>query len=273
MNRRLTCLVLLAGLWIVSPASAGTIVEIAALPLGTPATIDLAVILSTTDLTADPNIRSFQIRDTTRAITIYGTNAEIAAALTGFGVGDVIEISGQTARRQGGLVLITTVGGFAVSGRSETLPLLSNALLVSPSDIAEPYESNLVCLQNVSFAGAGTFAAGSEYTLAGGAAIVRITSADLGLAGLPIPGGLLNITGIVIPSDPADPTSSGIGYRLAPRGPDDIVSVPEPATLSLAALGGLAVLLRRKHQDGCRPADHRGLRTVSVTVRAQASTP
>jgi hypothetical protein len=33
---------------------------------------------------------------------------------------------------------------------------------------------------------------------------------------------------------------------LAPRSPDDIVSVPEPATLSLLAVGGLAMIRRRK---------------------------
>ena len=94
MNRRLACLVLLAGVGIVSPASAGTIDEVAALPLGSDATIDQAVILSTTDLTADSTVKSFQIRDDTRAITLYGTNAEIDTALTGFGVGSAIEISG-----------------------------------------------------------------------------------------------------------------------------------------------------------------------------------
>ena len=152
MNRHLPLLVLLAGLWIVSPVSAGTIADVSALPLGTDATIDQAVILSTTDLTADPLYKSFQLRDSTRAITVYGTNADIDAALTGFGVGDVITISGQTGDVGGALALIRSIGGFAVSGRTATLPLLTNAVFVSPSDINQPYESNLVCLQDVSFA-------------------------------------------------------------------------------------------------------------------------
>ena len=234
----LLCLALSAGLWVASPASAYTIAEVSAFPLGTPATIDLAVILSTTDLTADSSVRSFQIRDNTRAITIYGTNAEIAAALTGFDVGSIIEISGQTAERDGALVLVTTVGGFAVSGRTETLPLPSGAVVVSPSDITELYESDLVCLQDVSFADDGTFASGSDYALVGGPAMVRIATNELGLAGLTIPSGPLNITGIVIPADPL-PDS---GYRLAPRGVGDIVSVPEPSSI-IALLGGLVGLL------------------------------
>ena len=234
----LLCLVLFAGLWIASPASAYTIAEVSELPQGTSATIDLAVILSTTDLTADSSVRSFQIRDNTRAITIYGTNAEIAAALTGFDVGDIIEISGQTAKRDGGLVLVTSVGGFAVSGRTETLPLPSGAVVVSGSDITESYESNLVCLQNVSFADDGTFASGSDYDLVGGSAMVRIATNDLGIAGLTIPSGPLNITGIVIPADPL-PDS---GYRLAPRGVADMVSVPEPTSI-IALAGGLVGLL------------------------------
>jgi hypothetical protein len=238
MNRYLPFLVLLAGLWIVSSASAGTIAEIAALPLGTTATIDQAVILSTTDLVADRLYRSFQLRDNTRAITIYGTNAEINTALTGFGIGGVIEISGQTATRDGALVLVTgTYGGFAVTGQTSTLLLLTNALLVSPSDIAASYESNLVCLQNVSFADTGSFAGGSDYALTDGSATVRIVSDDLGLTGYPIPSGPLDVTGIVIPA-----ASPGSGYRLAPRGPADIVSVPEPSTLALLGVGAIGLL-------------------------------
>jgi hypothetical protein len=225
-------------------AQASTIAEIALLPEGGHAVSDAAVILSTTDLAADSDFKSFQIRDLTRAMTIYGTNVEIDAALNGFGVGDIIGISGYTAHIGGALVLTSggSVAGFAVTGRTSTAPLLTNALYVSPSDIAESYESNLVCLQNVSFDGTGVFAAGFEYDLAGGAAKVRIATEQLDLVGMSIPGGLLNITGIVIPN------SSGDGYRLAPRGIDDIVSVPEPASLLLLGLGGL--LLRRKRL-GC----------------------
>jgi hypothetical protein len=51
MSHRLTLFVLLACLWIASPAFASTIAEVAAQTLGTDATVDLAVILSTTDLT------------------------------------------------------------------------------------------------------------------------------------------------------------------------------------------------------------------------------
>jgi hypothetical protein len=243
MNRQSTALVLLASLWVISPAFASTIAEIAAMPEGGHATSDTGILLSTTDLVGDPDYKSFQIRDLTRAMTIHGTNAEIDAALTtlagaGFGVGEGIDISGYTDRLDGALVLTTggSVSGFAVSGRTSTAPIPIGALHVLPSDITESYESNLVCLQNVLFDNNdGTFVAGSDYALAGGFASVRIATADLGLAGLAIPSGPLNITGIVIP---AGGSSAGV-YRLAPRGPGDIVSVPEPSTLVLVGVIGL----------------------------------
>jgi ferredoxin len=95
---------------------ASTIAEIAAYPEGSLVATDAAVILSTTDLVADSGFKSFQIRDLTRAMTIYGTNAEIDTALTDFGVGGIISISAQSARIDGALVLVTTVGGFGCLG-------------------------------------------------------------------------------------------------------------------------------------------------------------
>jgi hypothetical protein len=224
---------------------ASTIAEIAAMPEGGHATSDAVVILSVTDLVPDAGCKSFQIRDLTRAMTIYGTNAEIDAALTGFGAGGIIDISGYTAQIGGALVLTTggTIGGFAVSGRTSSAPLLTNAVYVSPSDIAQSYESNLVCLQNVLFADSGVFAAGANYALTGSGAVIRIATDELGLSGLTIPTGPLNITGIVIP----DPLASVGSYCLAPRGILDIVSIPEPASLLLLALGGIVARKSRRN--------------------------
>lgn len=173
-----------------------------------------------------------------RALTVYATNAEIAAALAGFGTADIIEISGQTIRLDGVLTLITgSVSGFAVSGRTSTAPMLANALTVAPSDIAEPYESNLVCLKNVSFTAVGdSFLVGNDYALADSAAMVYIATDDLGLGGQSVPDGLHDITGIVIPNPAGD------GYRLAPRGPGDIVSVPEPGVPGILCMGIAASL-------------------------------
>lgn len=223
-------------------AHASTIAEIAMFHEGGHATSDAVVLLSSTDLTPDPGFKSFQVRDLTRAMTIYGTNAEIDAILAGFGTGDVIEISGYTSQIGGVLALTAggTVGGFAVSGRTSTSPLLTNAISVLPADIARSYESNLVCLQNVTFTDSGIFAAGANYALTGSGAVIRIATDELGLSGLTIPTGPLNITGIVI----ADPVSSVGGYCLAPRGIGDIVLVPEPAMLMLLGAGGLLIRKR-----------------------------
>jgi MYXO-CTERM domain-containing protein len=249
MNRLLPCLVLLAGLGIACSASAGTIADAAAQPPGTQVTISDALILSTIDLVPDPAYRSFQLRDATRAITVYGTNAAIAAALTGWAAGDGINITGVTTLADGTLRLEPPVGGggsvagFAVSGRTSSLPFPfpTSALSVGLSDIATPYESNLVRLQGVSFdlgSGSGVFVAETTYTLAGGSALVRIATADLGLVGQPIPTGLVDITGIVIP----DP--DGTGYVLAPRSIGDIG--PAPSAAALLGLGGLFARRRRR---------------------------
>ncbi len=221
-------------------ACASTIAEIAMLPEGGHATSDAVVILSVTDLVPDAGYKSFQVRDLTRAMTIYGTNAEIDAVLTGFGTGDIVGIEGYTAQVGGALVLTSggSVAGFAVSGRTSTAPLLTNAVSVLPSDIAESFESNLVCLNNVSFLSEGTFAGESSYSLDGVYTIVRIATADLNLVGQSIPTGPVNITGIVLPN------LEGDGYILAPRGIGDIVLVPEPATIVLLAAGAM-VLPRR----------------------------
>ncbi len=247
MNRTLSCLAIFAGLGIACSASAGTIADAAAQPPGTQVTISDALILSTIDLVPDPAYRSFQLRDATRAITVYGTNAEVAAALTGWAAGDGVNITGVTATADGALRLEPlvggTVGGFAVSGRTSTLPFPfpTSALNVAPSAIAQIYESDLVRLQGVSFdlgLGSGVFAAETTYTLAGGSASVRIATADLDLVGLPIPTGLVDITGIVLP----DP--DGTGYVLAPRSLADIV--PAPGAAALLGLGGLFAGHRRR---------------------------
>lgn len=228
---------------------AGTIADAVGASLGSEVTIHDAMILSTADLTADGQYRSFQLRDATRAITVYGTNTTIEAALTGWAAGDGINITGVIAAADGAFRLEPqfsggTVGGFAVSGRTSTapFPFSVSAFTVLPSDIGQPYESDLVCLQNVLFdvVGGSVFAVETNYDLAGGDGVVRVVGGDQGVSGQPIPTGRVNITGIVIP----DP--DGDGYVLAPRGIGDIVLVPEPATLLIMGLGGLALLKRRK---------------------------
>jgi hypothetical protein len=234
--------VLFALLTTASSASAGTIADAVAQPLGTAVTIDDALILSTVDLTPDPAYRSFQLRDVTRAITVYGTNAQIESALTGWAAGDGINIGGYINKTTGVFTLLGgSVSGFAVTGRTSTapLPFPTTALTVTPPDIAQAYESDLVRLMNVSFAADGSFAAETDYALTGVSTLVRIATAELDLMGQTIPAGPVSITGVVLP-DPA-----GDGYVLAPRGLSDIVPVPEPGSLALL-LCGLAAILRRR---------------------------
>ena len=112
---RLPLAFFVAVLWSVDSLPGATIADLALLPPNTPVTIDEAVILSTTNLEPDPLYRSFQLRDASRAITVFGTPAQIDPVLAAHGAGDVIEISGLTARRGGTLMMAGGVGGFAVS--------------------------------------------------------------------------------------------------------------------------------------------------------------
>ncbi|MCX6879586.1 MAG: hypothetical protein NTW21_38145 [Verrucomicrobia bacterium] len=74
-------------------------------------------------------------------------------------------------------------------------------------------------------------------------------TADLGLAGQPVPTGLLDITGIVIPNPAGD------GYRLAPRSPGDIVSVPEPGRPGILGLTlAMALAWRKRAGQAARTA-------------------
>jgi hypothetical protein len=212
-------------------AQASTITELTSLTPGTQATVDLAVIISTTDLITDPDTKCFQIRDNTGAVTVYGSNAHIDAALAGFSVGSLIEITGTTNRREGLLTLDGLLGeeggggvsGFAVTGRTSTMPVYYGPLITLPSSLAdwnpaaESLESNLLCLQNVVFDDTGFFAAGADYILSGGPAVVRIATDQLGLVGMAIPAGPVNITGILIQSDPSNPRRSR--NQLPPRTP------------------------------------------------------
>jgi hypothetical protein len=207
-----------------------TIAELAQLPPDTPATIDQAVILSTTNLEADPLYRSFQLRDATRAITVFGTVAQVEAVLAGRTVGDEVRISGVTGQRGGTTILGGTVGGFAVTGRTSTHPLPIFPVAALEVDLtgtaAETLESQLVCLRGVRFVDTGVFILGGDYALMGGLVIVRIATADFELAGTPIPTGPVDITGIVLHYD--DGGAQPAGYRLVPRSPADIVPAQTP---------------------------------------------
>jgi hypothetical protein len=165
-------LLLAFAFWAGQSASAGTIAELAQLPPGTPATIDQAVILSTTNLEADPLYRSFQLRDATRAITVFGTVAQVEAVLAGRAVGDEIQIGGVTGQRGGTLILAGSVGGFAVSGRTSSHPFPIFPVAALEVDLtgtaAETLESQLVCLRGVRFADTGPFILGGDYALMGG---------------------------------------------------------------------------------------------------------
>ena len=95
------------------------------------------------------------IGDSTAAMAAYGSN--LSSVLRG----DSITVTG-TLTEYYGLFEIQPVTSFTVHGNVGT----PTALIISPSQISEAYEGELVQFDNASFsAGGGTFAGNSNYTV------------------------------------------------------------------------------------------------------------
>jgi hypothetical protein len=216
----------------------------------TEVTVDNVVISNTIDLINSAGSANFHVQDATGGVTVFGTAAVIAAALTGVNAGDVVTITGTTDSFNGlyelvaplTVVLVTDEAGVPAP-LATTTPDYQNL-----SGTAEFYESQLVKLPSVQFTGlvpGQMFASGVNYTVTDGVlnAIARISNSAQSLVGDVIPTGPVRLTGIHSQFDSANPLPgvAGNGYQLLLLDDSSVIPIPEPTsgTLFMLAIVGL----------------------------------
>jgi hypothetical protein len=259
-----------AGLFAVGSAKASTIAAAKAMPLGSVVTLNNVIIGNTTDLVNSSVSASFIVQDSTGGSNIFGSNADIAALLTGLSAGDRINVTGTTASFSGLFQLIqpslvTSLVTAAVGVPAPVVTTTADYQDFSPT--AESLESKLVSLANVHFTGivpGQTFAGATNYTVTDGVknATVRIQTTNISLVGDSIPTGQVNISGVFSQFDSGNPVPgvAGIGYQLYPLDDSSITLVPEPGTCILASMVAAvtALTVRTRQPRGGRRLRRRG---------------
>lgn len=160
------------------------------------------------------NIR--YVQDATAGISIYGSNLSTVHR------GDSIVATG-ILTSYNNLLEITPVSTFSVPSTGLALPA---SAVITPSQMAESFEGEMVKINNCTFAlGGSTFTGNTNYniTSSGQTAAIRISSTSP-LVGTIIPNTSVNLTGILSQfcSSPASGCTSG--YQLLLRDANDIVN-------------------------------------------------
>ena len=200
---------------------------------GQPTRLCDVIINNKTDLVSSASYKSFQVQHTvnsvTRGITVYGTNAEIDAALTGKLEGDKLNIDGITNEYNGLFQLELPTNATKTGTPGVPAPLaVTPADFANGSPTAEGYESCLVTVNCVLFtppqAQGALFAANTNYLVmdAGGTTMIVRCTGGTALVGQAIPTGWRNIKGIFSQFDDNSPYDAG--YQLLPRTIADITA-------------------------------------------------
>jgi len=184
-----------------------TIAEARALPLGTTVTVK-GVVTNGAEL---GGIRYLQ--DVTAGIAAY------SFSMSGVERGDSVEVTG-VLKNYNYLLEIDPVNSFTVLAVNKPLP---TPQVITPNQMSESYEAEIVRMNGVLFSNAGsTFTGNTNYTITAGgeSAQIRINNSS-SLVGEIIPSGEVDLVGIC---SQFSYTSSSSGYQLLLRDTQDILS-------------------------------------------------
>lgn len=184
-----------------------TIAEARAMPLGTTVTVK-GVITNGAELGA---IRYLQ--DPTAGIAAYSYSMSAVKR------GDSVEVTG-VLKNYNYLLELDPVNSFTILDEFRPLPAPQ---VITPNQMGEAYEGEIVRINNVLFSNAGgTFAGNTNYTITAGGetAQIRINNSSP-LVGEIIPSGEVELVGIC---SQFSYTSASSGYQLLLRDTEDIIS-------------------------------------------------
>jgi PEP-CTERM motif len=212
-------------------------------------TINSVIVTNIIPHTGTATTLSFQVEDGTGSIEVFSMPKTVYTPT----IGDIIDVTGLSEAFHG-LYETASPSPYVVTVDStgNTPPALTS---FTTSEFQPTFGSSLQSfigtLSDVTFTTTGTFTSNDTLTVTDGTltATVFIPSSDP-LIGTAIPTGLVNITGYygefddaaVLTNEPPDNT----GHEFDAT---SIVSVPEPASMSLLALGGFSLLARRRRSN------------------------
>lgn len=153
------------------------------------------------------------IQDNTAGIAVYDSQ------LSNVKRGDSITVTG-TVTNYDELLEIENVSSLDINSTGNTLPV---PVVITPDQISEQYEGQLVQIKHVVFDNGGqTFAGKASYSFAadGQPGEVYITTTTQNMVGTTIPSVPVTLTAICSQHDYSDPNA---GYQLLPRDLNDIV--------------------------------------------------
>jgi hypothetical protein len=169
---------------------------------------------------AEQGINFRFMQDPTAGMAVYNGTASVPG-FTAVTKGDSISITGPTVLFFN-LLEINPIQGFTIHASGKPIP---SPMLITPTNLAEPVEGQLVTIPNCTFAATGNFAPiSASYTVASGTQTfeVRVASTNTTIIGQPIPIGPVNITGLASQYCASPVSGCTIGYQLLPRAMSDI---------------------------------------------------
>lgn len=205
MKKTLILALVFLGIAVLTNAQ-NSILEARGMPIGTVVTVK-GIVTNGAELGV---IRYFQ--DNTAGIAAYGS------LVNGVNRGDSVTITG-TLKNYNQLLELDPVSSVIIRSSGNPLPA---PIVLTPVQIAEPYEGMLVQVNNVLFTDAGTTFAGNkkyQFTYNDEIGYIYVKTSQTDIVGQPIPSGPVSITAECSQFDYSSPTA---GYQLLPRTISDI---------------------------------------------------